>query len=369
MRNPPPSTNSSTTSPLISVVVACWNVEKYISKCIDSLLAQSYKNLELILVDDCSTDLTAEILDSYSSRDSRIQVIHRRQNGGLGECRNTGILLANGELITFVDGDDTLEANAYEEVIKHYSQSIDVYWIGINVIYESHHELQASDQNYYAIRHSGIHTISLDNLLDYDCSCCNKVFNRNKTKKDLIFSGKYYEDACFYMKFFAIPRKIYFIPKKLYNYYRHPISIMANTFNKKSNLALYHLFILDDIREFWLNNNLLPSYRLAFQRIISSFFRFAYKNSPAFERARVVSEIVTRLRKWNIGCEMDPILGHLQKGEYTITFGLKSNSASPIMALPPLKGKQKFFVIRAEAGHQVIRLFSIKIASRKIQRF
>lgn len=95
--------------------------KKNISKCIDSLLTQTYKNLELIFLNDYSTDLTSEILESYSSRDSRIKIIHRKHNGGRSECRNTGILSASGELITFVDSADTLEPNAYEEVIRNYS--------------------------------------------------------------------------------------------------------------------------------------------------------------------------------------------------------------------------------------------------------
>ena len=117
---------------------------------------------------------------------------------------------------------------------------------------------------------------------------------------------------------------------------------------------------------FWLNNKLLSFHRTAFQRTVSSYFRFAYKYSPSYERSRVVSEMVTRLRKWAIGSETDPILDFLPQGKFTIPFGLESTSSKPITALPPLKGMQKLFSIRNEAGHRVIRLFTLKIASHKI---
>lgn len=102
---------------LISIIVPVYNVEKYLNKCIDSIINQTYKNIEIILVDDGSTDNSGKICDEYLLRDSRIKVIHKN-NGGLSSARNEGINISSGEYIGFVDSDDWVEPNMYEEMYK-----------------------------------------------------------------------------------------------------------------------------------------------------------------------------------------------------------------------------------------------------------
>lgn len=104
--------------PLISVIVPIYKVEEYLHQCVDSILSQSYRNLEVILVDDGSPDGCPAICDGYAARDSRVKVIHK-ENGGISSSRNTGLAAVTGELIAFVDGDDYVEPNLYERL---YSQ-------------------------------------------------------------------------------------------------------------------------------------------------------------------------------------------------------------------------------------------------------
>ena len=94
-----------TTEPLISIVVPIYNVEKYLNRCVDSILNQTYHNIEVILVDDGSPDLCGSICDEYQKKDMRIKVIHKK-NGGLSDARNTGIKIAHGEYLTCIDSDD-----------------------------------------------------------------------------------------------------------------------------------------------------------------------------------------------------------------------------------------------------------------------
>ena len=101
-----------------SIVVSIYNIEKYISKCIESIINQTYSNLELILVDDGSKDSSSSICDSYALKDNRIKVIHKT-NAGLGMARNTGLLNATGDYILFIDGDDFIELNLLETVNKY----------------------------------------------------------------------------------------------------------------------------------------------------------------------------------------------------------------------------------------------------------
>ena len=102
-------------NPKISIIVPVYNVEKYIHKCINSILDQSLTEFELILVDDGSPDRSGEICDEYSKKDNRIKVIHK-SNGGVSSARNIGIDKACGEYIGFVDPDDYIDVNMYERL-------------------------------------------------------------------------------------------------------------------------------------------------------------------------------------------------------------------------------------------------------------
>ena len=101
------------TDPLISIIVPVYKVEKYLNRCVKSIVDQTYENLEIILVDDGSPDNCPAICDAWSERDSRIQVIHK-ENGGLSDARNAGIKVSSGELIGFVDSDDWLSIDMYQ---------------------------------------------------------------------------------------------------------------------------------------------------------------------------------------------------------------------------------------------------------------
>ena len=95
---------------LISIIVPVYNVEEYLKECIDSIINQTYKRIEIILVDDGSTDKSGKICDDYAKIDKRIKVVHK-ENGGLSDARNVGISVSSGKYIAFVDSDDWVEKN------------------------------------------------------------------------------------------------------------------------------------------------------------------------------------------------------------------------------------------------------------------
>ena len=105
-------------NPEISIIVPVYNVEKYLKRCIDSILNQSFTDFELILVDDGSTDNSGEIIDEYAIKDERIKVIHK-ENGGLSSARNVGIEYSKGNYIAFVDSDDYINKNMYKILYKN----------------------------------------------------------------------------------------------------------------------------------------------------------------------------------------------------------------------------------------------------------
>lgn len=126
--------------PKISIIVPCYGVEKYLDRCMESLVNQTLKDIEIVLVDDVSPDRVPEMCDEWAKKDDRIKVIHKEKNGGLGFARNTGLDSATGEYIAFVDSDDYVAPNAYEIYYK----------------YAIEHEAQAVSAGMYNERNQGM---------------------------------------------------------------------------------------------------------------------------------------------------------------------------------------------------------------------
>jgi len=103
--------------PLLSVIVPIYNVDRYLKKCLDSLLNQTYTNLEIILINDGSTDSSYEICKQYAGKDPRFRLINK-ENGGLGQARNVGLENANGDIYAFVDSDDWIDIRMFEKMIS-----------------------------------------------------------------------------------------------------------------------------------------------------------------------------------------------------------------------------------------------------------
>lgn len=105
-------------NPLVSVIIPVYKVEKYLNRCVDSVLAQTYTNIEIILVDDGSPDNCGNICDHYQKKDTRIHVLHKK-NGGLSDARNAGFDISNGDYVTFIDSDDYVEASFIEQLLEN----------------------------------------------------------------------------------------------------------------------------------------------------------------------------------------------------------------------------------------------------------
>ena len=110
---------------LISVIVPVYKVEAYLDRCVQSIVDQTYRNLEIILVDDGSPDNSGAICDAWAAKDSRIRVIHK-ENAGAGAARNTGLDAATGEIVSMVDSDDYLEVHMYEHLLSLMTADVDI---------------------------------------------------------------------------------------------------------------------------------------------------------------------------------------------------------------------------------------------------
>ncbi|MGS2779046.1 glycosyltransferase family 2 protein [Robertmurraya sp. GLU-23] len=208
----------------ISIVVPIYKVEKYLEKCLDSIICQTYKNLEIILVNDGSPDRCKEICDDYCKKDHRVRVIHK-ENGGLSSARNAGIEIATGDYIGFVDGDDYIEKDMFETLYRlALEHNADVVECSLNIVegksstsIHSNGEVEVGDNIY-----------SLKRLLQfpYRNVAYNKLYKKEMFES-LRYPNKLYEDGFVTYKIFHRIKKYVFIALPLYNYIKREESIMA----------------------------------------------------------------------------------------------------------------------------------------------
>ncbi len=202
--------------PLISVVVPVYNVEAYLEECVRSILLQTYKKLEIILVDDGSTDSSPSICDKFAEEDERVVVSHKR-NGGLSDARNHGIAIASGEYVSFIDGDDTLEQGAYEAVVAEIKSDADIVAFGIELCYENGYKIQKTSPVRRCLN-AGEGIVALNTFCGLDVSACNKVFKRSLFEGIEFPVGKKCEDYYVMPRLLDQATRIVMLPYSFYHY-------------------------------------------------------------------------------------------------------------------------------------------------------
>ena len=204
---------------MVSVIVPVYNVEKYLPTCIESILKQSYRDYELILVDDGSTDACPKICDTYAERYSFISVVHKK-NGGLSEARNVGIEVANGDYVTFIDSDDYVHPFYLECLVCGIiDKNADISIVEFKSVYDS--------QSIEFVNKSDIKVQSMDNeralslilrQIVHDVSACGILLPLALAKKYPYPVGKYYEDLYTTYKYYLSSNRVAVICYPLYYY-------------------------------------------------------------------------------------------------------------------------------------------------------
>lgn len=216
---------------LISIIVPVYNVKDYLGECVKSLLNQTYFNIEIILVDDGSTDGSDQMCDEFAREDSRIIVIHK-SNGGLSDSRNKGLDIARGEYIGFVDSDDWIEPQMYEKLYnKIKSGSHDIAVCGLIREYKNKSVIEPLRELVYT-RDNSLSALLLGiELHDHAWSKLyhNKVFNNVRFP-----TGKFYEDVLTTYKTFLNAHSVVVEHSPLYHYRQRGGSIIRSGFNDRS---------------------------------------------------------------------------------------------------------------------------------------
>ena len=307
---------------LISVVIPVYNVEKYLEKCLDSVVGQTYGNLEIILVDDGSTDNSGAICDRYAQKDSRVVVIHQK-NGGLSKARNVGIDKATGKYISFIDSDDYVGSCYIETLYKALPEdgkgisvcdflpveTDDAEQIPGTGVWDMGNPEERLEKMY----HPQIHGMSF--------LTTNKLFERSLfTENGILFpEGRVHEDDATIPKIVYFAQRLNYTDAVMYFYRRNPNSIMHT---KARNLdcvlagkELCSFFAQQEepvILGFSLND---------FYRRVLYEWRYSRKNDSADERARKTEILLKEYRQgrqYESSCQ----ISRIKLWRYAITFGL-----------------------------------------------
>lgn len=222
---------------LISIIIPIYNVEKYLRHCVDSVLNQTYENIEVILVDDGSPDKCGEICDEYAEKDERIRVIHK-ENGGLSDARNAGLAIATGEYVAFVDSDDYIEKDMYEklyEAIRKANADMSI----CNFKYVGENGIDYFDNSDLPIKDNVLSgkDILLNELFEpkwhYWVVAWNKLYKRELFNDIHYPIGRIHEDEFVIHEILFKCRKVSCISKMLYNYVQRENSIVNQSYNIK----------------------------------------------------------------------------------------------------------------------------------------
>ena len=344
--------------PKISVVVPVYNVEKYLRRCLDSICGQTYRNLEIICVNDGSTDGSLAILEEYAARDSRVCII-TQQNAGLSAARNTALEHATGEWIAGVDSDDYLDLDAYEYAIAGVDDEIDIICYGTRVIWQNIPPDIRMEQYLELSQQDG--QPSFESLTQISGSFWNKLWRRKLVKQycGSFPVGLWFEDVYFYWTLAPFARKISYRPEKKYNYIRHGCSIMSKAYNAYPKIFDY-LEIAKRIQEFYLAHPLpehLKHLRLfTFIVNFSAPLEYTLKDKmQAYWR-----EAYTIARQYGLIRQYPAELRFLKPVPWFLRLFVKHKTSKSYYGLPGLP----LLTITRKAQKEEFRFLWIKICSR-----
>lgn len=248
----------------VSIIIPCYNAKDTIKRCLDSVLNQTYKDIEIILINDASTDKTLDILNEYKNLYKKLIIINHEENKGISYSRNEGIKKASGELISFIDSDDYMNSNMIEVMVnKLREDSSDLVICNYNKYVSN-----SMFGNEYKFTNGLVNFKSSPNLiLDINLSPWNKLYKKSLLKNNYFPEGLKYEDAIVVVKALKNAQNISIINEKLYNYVVH-----SNSETTIVDEKVYDILMISELIYKELCNYIDHEYLEAF--MIRNLFRY-----------------------------------------------------------------------------------------------
>ena len=269
---------------LLSIVVPVYNVERYLDRCVESLVHQTYRNLEIILVDDGSPDNCPGMCDAWAGKDSRIRVIHK-ENGGLSDARNAGIGAATGDLLAFVDSDDYVDTSMYEIMLSAMDRTgADVAccgrYIAAGEILTPMHTL---DRETVFPAREAVKELLLGGKLEE--ATWDKMYRRHLFEGVAFPKGENNEDIVVIPRLLLRASSVVHVGRPLYYYWQNPGSITKSAYSRKKRVILKHL---DQVKQFLTEEcpDLLPYYPVLQARYCQTTLYLLLDNKTVLKQYR-----------------------------------------------------------------------------------
>ncbi len=286
-------------SEFISIIIPCYNVEKYIEKCTDSIFNETYKNFEIILVDDCSTDNTYKILCNIKKKHKNVSVLKNEKNSGAGYSRNQGIKASKYDIISFIDSDDYIEQNYHEELLKSMNkEKSDIAVCDIYVKYDKSFGKTMTDGRSIACNGEVNKYNIVNNGLA--ASPCNKLFKKELLLNNLFPEGIMNEDIATVIGCILDANKISYTDKTYYSYYQRKTSVQ----NEKISMKRFDIFksieILENRKAKEISKNKDIFDALIYNQVIMFFVYVIPKETNFFYRYKLLKKFNQLSHKYKI---------------------------------------------------------------------
>lgn len=275
----------NTVVPTVSVIVPVYNVQSYLPFCIESILKQSFTDIEVLLVDDGSTDESAKLCDAWAERDSRVQVIHK-DNGGLSSARNAGLEVARGRYIAFVDADDTIHPQMFEilyEAIKETDTKLAICnFVQTTEPIVQWPELQKRHPTKTVTRDDIFRSITVEYVVAW-----NKLYHQSLFKDIRYPIGRYHEDEFVAHQIFWLTDTVAFVDVPLYGYLQRAGSITACQMNER------YIDALDAFRgriDFCIQKSKLSYAIFSIDSLLGLYEHFLKEMSPKARQEKVLAD-------------------------------------------------------------------------------
>lgn len=288
---------------LVTVIIPVYNVEKYIDRCMESVLGQTYSNLEIILIDDGSKDNSGRMIDEYATRDSRITVVHK-ENGGQASARNLGLTMAKGEYVCFVDSDDCIHERYVEILLAMCNDT------GCDLAICTYEDFEGESTDWKReLPDAEIKMETPVQTLDAIFSprnvetivVWNKMYKRSNIMNVRFTEGRIFEDEAVSARLIYASSKVARVEKPLYYYFQNNSGTMGGKFTLKK---LDILWALEDRMQFFKENNLMELYYKDAYKYMCKLLTHYYRVSVMDEKhPDILNDIKEKYKKTGKECQ------------------------------------------------------------------
>lgn len=319
--------------PKVSVVIPIWNTEKYLERCLESVVNQTLKDIEIICVNNGSTDSSSEIIEKFAKNDDRIKVV-TIEHGCLSNARNAGMMVATAPYMTFVDSDDWIEERNYECALAEFEKdsSIDIVCWGANIINTDLPENSTyikSARNYHRIKTTGKQKIT-DNLILNNTVCVwNKMFKTDIIKNnDVLYPvGHELEDNTFYHMYMANSKNAFYINEYFYNYVQHKNSGLERIRSGKSSSYAIMMKNFEFLYKYFKEHGFLDAKSDLIKNIFKRWLYADYRDAREDNKDKVLLKASQLAKLVDFKKEEDGIMfEYLKKKNFPVFKELMKNS-------------------------------------------